>query len=611
MAGWSSLTPGSVLDCVETNDAYQKNGSCIGSDIDVRDGVECDEDDDEVRLRCTFDQVLSVFVKEIGDRGVVRPIPAVIDDRQPVDLFKLFCLVRDRGGYDWVSKNSLWSFVAKELGLDGGATASVKLIYFKYLNELEKWFRESCKSRSSGNGQSGLYGKFQLLSSELEREFRDLLLDGPEQKGKGDGPVQFESDENGNIEFNLSDTKDAYGMHAGADQCKDDDDEKVCNDDQNGVLISLDSLNKKENDRKRKRESLSGMLNWVVQIAKQPNDPSIGVIPGPTNWKEHKGDECWFQVIRAREALLLRRNVDSKTEESLLQKKLKTHPLLYEDNIVAGHQSSERLRCSERFPNSVKSRSCPCCSSCSVPQSNLISPRKKELDNISKEQAPAEVDLLATNTMVCPSVDAPHEKHVSVGTLFQADVPDWTGVASESDIKWLGTRVWPLQCEEDSSLHETDLTGKGRPDLCGCRLPGSVVCIRFHIAEARMKLKRELGSLFYRWQFDRMGEEVSLQWTAEEEKRFKDLVKSNSPSFWNRASRWFRKKTRENLVSYYFNVFLVQSRSYQNRVTPKNIDSDDDETEFGSFSNGFGHDAVEVSANFVACSQNQQCTDLD
>ncbi|KAI5328969.1 hypothetical protein L3X38_028366 [Prunus dulcis] len=611
MAGWSSLTPGSVLDCVETNDAYQKNGSCIGSDIDVRDGVECDEDDDEVRLRCTFDQVLSVFVKEIGDRGVVRPIPAVIDDRQPVDLFKLFCLVRDRGGYDWVSKNSLWSFVAKELGLDSGATASVKLIYFKYLNELEKWFRESCKSRSSGNGQSGLYGEFQLLSSELEIEFRDLLLDRPEQKEKGDGPVQFESDENGKIEFNLSDTKDAYGMHAGADQCKDDDDEKVCNDDQNGVLISLDSLNKKENDRKRKRESLSGMLNWVVQIAKQPNDPSIGVIPGPTNWREHKGDECWFQVIRAREALLLRRNVDSKTEESLLQKKLKTHPLLYEDNVVAGHQSSERLRCSERFPNSVKSRSCPCCSSCSVPQSNLISPRKKELDNNSKEQAPEEVDLLATNTMVCPSVDAPHEKHVSVGTLFQADVPEWTGVASESDIKWLGTRVWPLQYEKDSSLHEADLTGKGRPDLCGCQLPGSVVCIRFHIAEARMKLKRELGSLFYRWRFDRMGEEVSLQWTAEEEKRFKDLVKSNSPSFWNRASRWFRKKTRENLVSYYFNVFLVQSRSYQNRVTPKNIDSDDDETEFGSFSNGFRNDAVEVSANFVACSQNQQCPDLD
>ncbi|KAK9927156.1 hypothetical protein M0R45_024356 [Rubus argutus] len=636
MAGWSSLTNGSVLDLAEITDA---NPISLGTGIDsVKDGVECDEDDDHKgrlicaslgadidsvkdvaecvddgdykdRLRCTFDQVLCVFLKEIGDRGVVRPIPAVFGDRQHVDLFKLFCVVRDKGGYDSVSKKRLWSFVSKELGSDSGATASVKLIYFKYLNELEKWFRESCKSRSLGDGQSGMYGTFHLLSLELEREFTGLLLDGPEQKGNGDGLVHLESDQNGKIECNLSDTKDAYVMHSGTGKSNGDEDEEVCNGNQNGTLILPSSVDNKENDRKRKRESLSGMLNWVIHAATQLGDPSIGVIPGPAKWKKHEGNEFWFQAIKAREALLLRRNINPKNEEFLLQKKLKTHPLMYEDNIASGHHFSERLRCRGRLPHSPKSRMCPCCNSCPPTQSNLISSHI-ELHNNSKGQERMKVDLSTPHTSVISSDDESREKYVSIGPLSQAHVPKWTGVASESDSKWLGTRVWPLQCEDDISLVETDLIGRGRPDLCGCRLPGSVACLRFHIAEARMKLKKELGSLFYHWRFDRMGEEISLQWTAEEEMRFKALVRSKDPFFWNSASQWFPSKTRENLVSYYFNVFLVKRRSYQNRVTPKNIDSDDDETDFGSLSEGFGDEAVKVS-NFLACSQNKQCDDLD
>ncbi|KAM5572415.1 AT-rich interactive domain-containing protein 2 [Rosa sericea] len=639
MAGWSVSTNGSVLDLAEITYANPINGDSLGSGIEsVKDGVECggDDDDDDHkgtdvdtvkdgvecvddddyrgRQRCTFDQVLSVFLKDIGDRSVVRPVPAVFGDRQHVDLFKLFCVVRDKGGYDLVSKKRLWSFVSKELGLDGGATAaSVKLIYFKYLNELEMWFRESCTSRSLGNEESGRYGTSHLLSLELEREFRGLLLDGREQKDNGDGLVHLESDQNGKIEYSLSDTKDACTMHSGTGTCNGDDDENVCNDDQNGTLILPSSVDNKEIDRKRKRrESLSGMLNWVIQTATQVGDASIGVIPGPAKWKKHEGNEFWFQAIKAREALMLRRDITPKTEELLQQKKLRMHPLMYEDNIAAGHHSSERLRCRGRIPQSTKSRSCTCCNSLPPTQSNSTSPHIV-LHNDSKEQEPMEVDLASPHRSVIPSDDdESREKYVSVGPLSQADVPEWTGVASESDSKWLGTRVWPLQCEEDISLVETDIIGRGRPDSCGCRLPGSVTCHRFHIAEARMKLKKELGSLFYHWRFDRMGEEISLQWTAEEEKRFKTLVQSKYPFFWNSASKWFPRKTRENLVSYYFNVFLVNRRSYQNRVSPKNIDSDDDETDFGSLSEGFGHEAVKVSgSNFLACSQNKQCDDLD
>ncbi|XP_004300803.1 PREDICTED: AT-rich interactive domain-containing protein 2-like [Fragaria vesca subsp. vesca] len=629
MAEWSLLTNGSVLDLAETSDANPINGGSVGSGIEfvkdsvecdhkgtdiVKDGVECvngDDDDYKGRLRCTFDQVLSVFIKEIGDRGVVRPVPAIFGDRQHVDLFKLYCVVRDKGGYDLVSKRRLWSHVSKELGLDNGATAaSVKLIYFKYLNELEIWFRESCTGRSLGNGESGRYGTFHLMSVELETEFRGLLLDGTEQKDNGDGLVHLESDRNGKIEYGLSDTKDACTMHSGTGTGNGHDDEKACHDDQNGTFVLPSRVDSKENERKRKRrESLSGMLNWVIQTATQLGDVSIGEIPEPAKWKKHQGNEFWFQAIKAREALMVRRDINPKTEELLQQKKLRMHPLMYEDNIAAGHLFSERLRCRGRLPHSTKSRSCTCCNSSPPTQSNLISPSMEE----PKEQEPMEVDLASPHTSVIPSdQDEFREKYVSIGPLFQADVPEWTGEASESDDKWLGTRVWPLECEENASLVKKDTIGRGRPHFCGCRLPGSVTCLRFHIAEARMKLKKELGSLFYHWRFDRMGEEICLQWTAEEEKRFKILVQSKYPFFWNSASKWFPRKTRENLVSYYFNVFLVRRRSYQNRATPKNIDSDDDETDFGSLSEGFGHEAVKVAgSSFVACSQNKQCDILD
>lgn len=230
-----------------------------------------------------------------------------------------------------------------------------------------------------------------------------------------------------------------------------------------------------------------------------------------------------------------------------------------------------------------------------------------ELDNGPKERELVTVDISATDTKVNPPEDDYLPRQVYGDCL--AEVPEWTGVVSQSDSKWLGTCIWPLEHKRHIVLIETDPIGRGRPDLCGCRLPGSVECVRFHIAEKRMKLKLELGSVFYRWRFDHMGEEVSLQWTSDEETRVKDMVRSN---LWKNAFKCFPGKTRENLVSYYFNVFLVLRRRYQNRVTPNNIDSDDDESDFGSLGDSFGHEAVKVPGfNFLACSENKQCTDFE
>jgi hypothetical protein len=333
MAGCSILTNGSALDCVEIASAYQNNGSCVASDDSVEDvavvGIHDSHDDFKVKLRGLFDQVLSVFLKEITSKGVVRPVPAVLGDGRSLDLFRLFWVVRKRGGFDMVSKKGLWAFVTDDLGLDLRATPSVKLICFKYLNELEKWFKEKCRDRKLGNGQYGCDGGFGLLSLEVETEFRGLLSNGLSKKKNDVGFVRQESCKSGEYTdvdvgkrgFHFSDTKIACRMRDDVGKICRADDENILKDDGGTDHVYLDSNTAKEefNSRKRKRESVAGMLKWVIQIAKNPGDPSIGVIPEPSNWNEHEGKEFWAQVIRAREALLLRRHVNQKTEGSLLE----------------------------------------------------------------------------------------------------------------------------------------------------------------------------------------------------------------------------------------------------------------------------------------------------
>ncbi|KAG4135130.1 hypothetical protein ERO13_D08G197620v2 [Gossypium hirsutum] len=114
MAGWSSLTNGSGLDCLLVR-VYQAYATNAGNDM------------------------------------------------QSPDLLKLFLVVREIGGYEFVSKKGLWAFVVKELGLDLEVSASVKLIYAKYLHELEKWLKKR-------NREGSDVGNFGFLSLEHEEE---------------------------------------------------------------------------------------------------------------------------------------------------------------------------------------------------------------------------------------------------------------------------------------------------------------------------------------------------------------------------------------------------------------------------------------------------------
>ncbi|XP_022931396.1 AT-rich interactive domain-containing protein 2-like isoform X2 [Cucurbita moschata] len=684
MGRWHVSSNASILDCNKDVDPNPSNGCCIASDCLVERSYEnVDYDDCKARIRCYFEKILWVFLKEIGRRGFVRPLPALIGEGGALDLFELFLVVRDKGGSQVVSEKKLWSSVVVELGLDLGLSASVKLIYSKYLSDLEKWLMVRCGDTKLENGSSDYcYKKSSPFLSELGAKINGMLYGVPRQNSIYDECFGFKSNkQNGNVNVAAAAAvekeikfpeikKKEHDLHGDVTSIQQD-----CTETHpiHVIEAEIESLGKY-------RESLLRMLKWVRKTAKHPEDPLNGTIPGTSRWKGYSSDDAlWLQVIRAKDALLIRKGVDKIAEKRLLiqvlrslafffriessdhnqrpflsyieresyllllepwvsiiiskqhtttvslscvlcdnmmdTKKVKMHPSIYEDNIDNHHLSTERISCSKRSKALTESVLAPCSNSCPTVRSNCISSLTTEVGKGLKNQAVLNGDIPSEMEDDHPNEDSAEET-VPVGAVCQADLPEWTGNNSDSDSKWLGTRSWPLQHRNSNSVRDRRAIGRGRPDSCGCQFPGSVECFRFHIAEARMRLKLELGSTFFAWRFHQMGEEISLQWTVEEEKRFKELAMSgfnnHNRCFWDYSLRWFPMKSRKNLISYYFNVFLLRLRSYQNRVTPNSIDSDDEDFEFGRVSGGFGDKAMEIlGSNSLECSINRQVTDVE
>ncbi|KAK7318206.1 hypothetical protein RJT34_02905 [Clitoria ternatea] len=616
---WSTFSNGSSLDCLEvdTVGAFYDNGCCPENDH-----VDNAADNDEVKHKCLFYQAFKVYLKDSCSRDIGLPPPVLLGDGRELDMYSLFSLVKKRGGYARVSKEGLWGDVTKELGLNLEGFASVKLVYDKHLNGFERWLRKTFEEKNLKNEDHEIDWGLKSFLLDLEKGFRSLLCPKLKDNDNNDEPVEFESNKrrkhidlvNPKNDTKLLDTKNQNDIPKDVQLVNGDDDEKFCigvKDDP--ATLDAKGAEKAFSSRKRKRESLSSMLDWMKHVAKHPLVPLAQPIPKPSKWKEYKGDDFLGQVLWAREVRSRRPPVEPNSGLSSMQK-LKMHPTMFEDHVAHGHHAPVKLRCSERQPSSVKPRFCPCCNPCPPNGNRPASSPIVEGERCRMEKTTEIPDLLTTKSIADPSGDDALEKQVFVGPLYQAEIPEWTGVVSESDSKWLGTKIWPSNSEPAA---EANLVGRGRQEKCSCNFPGSVECIRFHIAESRMKLKHELGSVFYHWGFNRMGEEVSLRWTAEEEKRFKDIMRSDIPSrnksFWNNPSKYFPKKTRRDVVNYYFNAYVIQRRIYQNRVTPKNVDSDDDEeAEFGSFGDGFGMEHVKGPGNdFLECSENKQCTDYD
>ncbi|PNX75459.1 AT-rich interactive domain-containing protein 1-like [Trifolium pratense] len=144
------------------------------------------------------------------------------------------------------------------------------------------------------------------------------------------------------------------------------------------------------------------------------------------------------------------------------------------------------------------------------------------------------------------------------------DVPDWTGPDLECDTKWLGTEVWPVAVNSGCHIGDNFIS-------CVCTLPGSVKCVRRHIAEKKARVKQELGTAFYDWQLDKVGEDVRNSWTEVDEKKFRHAIRLDPPAskryFWDRISQTFPNKSRASLVSYYFNVYILERIAYRSRYS--------------------------------------------
>lgn len=179
-------------------------------------------------------------------------------------------------------------------------------------------------------------------------------------------------------------------------------------------------------------------------------------------------------------------------------------------------------------------------------------------------------------------LDHPSRKPIPIGADHQADISTldrWDTKTSDNDDedKFVGTCVLPMP----ESGQPDGNVGNGRTD-CSCIDVGSVRCVRQHILEAREELRTKLGQdKFLALGLCDMGEEVAEKWSEEEEQLYHEAVFSNPASlgrnFWHNLDTVFPIRTRKDIVSYYFNVFMLRKRAEQNRHDPLNVDSDDDE----------------------------------
>lgn len=257
MAGWSKIADESAFDCFETLKKLQTNG-LFSFDLNSKG-------DEQDKLRCLFNQFVSVFLKSICGSNCLRPLPVMLGDGKSVDLFRLYIVVREKGGYENVCNNGFWDLVAKEAQIGDGKGSVVKLVYIKYLDTLDKWLQ---KVKLQGYSESEFKGFLSEIKDDqndkdvTNREIQDVIL----KSGDLSGIVEDES--NGN--------------------------------------------------RKRKRECNWGLLDWVKRIAKDPCHLSVGCLPEMSKWKAYGSDKLWKQVLLAREAMLVKRT-DLSGEQSTWQ----------------------------------------------------------------------------------------------------------------------------------------------------------------------------------------------------------------------------------------------------------------------------------------------------
>ncbi|ESQ34287.1 hypothetical protein EUTSA_v10009562mg, partial [Eutrema salsugineum] len=194
-------------------------------------------------------------------------------------------------------------------------------------------------------------------------------------------------------------------------------------------------------------------------------------------------------------------------------------------------------------------------------------------------------------------MDQPARKQVPIGPGHQAIIPEWEGsqngnlkplgtsvqnhiVGSADEEKLCGTCVVPMPVLK-TPANMDDIVGKGR-EFCVCSDRGSIRCVRQHVKEAREEVVKMIGFEKFRdLGLCDMGEEVAQSWSDEDALLFHEIVYSNpvtlGQNFWQHLEAAFCFRNKKEIVSYYFNVFVLRRRATQNRTFILDIDSDDDE----------------------------------
>ncbi|ESQ39241.1 hypothetical protein EUTSA_v10001382mg [Eutrema salsugineum] len=523
MAGWSMVADEDAADSCKTSKNLQVNKSPEA--VNYPDSRVLGFEKKIEELASLFQRLLESF---IGEFCSADSLPPMTGDRRAVNLFILFVNVSHRGGFDAVAS---WDEVAQESGLGFNNSASAKLSYAKYLDALARWL-----NRVIAGDTEGTSVELSGISDVLLRKLKDFLSQVKMNYELWKGEAAMES--GAELKWFISKTKRRYDKYQTGDSNTSD----KCLE----KLMNLGTGNKEcFSPGKRKRECPLETLEWLSEVAKDPCDTSIGTLPDRSKWESYASEEPWKQ-------LLLFRASRTKTDpacEKTWQKLQKMHPCLYEDSAGPSYNLRERLN----FDGS---------------QLN--------------EKKPGKGKISSENGSASNSSDEEDRPGALVGSGYQAEVPEWTDIRSESNAKWLGTRIWPLSKDQNNSNHliERDPIGKGRQDSCGCQNRGSVECVRFHITSKQEKLKLELGSAFYMWCCDTMGEGALQYWTDIELEKVKSLMTfppTLSPSFFDELKIMLPSKSRGKIVSYFYNVTLLQFRANQSRITPEEVDSDTDQ----------------------------------
>ncbi|KAM7275679.1 hypothetical protein ACFE04_017545 [Oxalis oulophora] len=531
-----------------------------------------------------FQKVLNTLFKDFFNNRYAFPFPPMLENGNSVDLFRLFFLVRENGGYENVTNNGLWSFISKECGLELGHATAVKLVYVKYLDVVEKVFASNLKDKKSDEDWSILRNLGLETLMGLETEFKGSLLDIPSSKKKSkiasnlvvldddmgkseatesnngkknsnddnnDNKEKSEATESNNVKRNSNDNNNDGKMKSEPTEVNRD---KYDSDSDDDVMILPPSAWEEVSNRKRKREALFGILDWVTETAKDPCHSMVNSLPDSSKWKSYGNEEPWKQILLYRKTMSRYVPADSSSAQ-----KRNPRPCLYDDHAEPSYNLRDRGTCTRNLLSEQTTPQIP-----------------SKTENSSDEQLDHYMENMKSFFDDPSNIDSDDDE-VPVGRKYQVDVPEWTGAVTPSDPQWLGTLVWPLAREMRKNLIEKGATGKGRLGSCGCHSPGSVDCVRLHIDEERKRLKLELGPAYRHWKLGKIGERVKTSWTPEEENKFIDLKEAKSQFFWDEIKTVLPNKTRKQLVSYYFNVYLVKRRAYQNRHSPTAIDSEDEE----------------------------------